>query len=124
MLDRGAPIPDHTDARRLRSVRCVNVAKTKLELHGGEPPRERVVDDVVEEFAPPEHVDEVDLVGAGDVGKAVVTTLAFDDRAVELRIHGDDPVAVAPQVRGHGVARSIGTEGIADDSDGPGGPEE
>src|SRR5438132_5774002 len=119
VLDRGAPIPDDADPGRFGASRRSDVAEVELEPDGGDLRGDRVIDDRVEEVAATEDVGEVDVRRRRNVRQVVVCLLAVDDGPAQLRIHRDDPEALAAQVARHGVARPCGIGGVADDGDGP-----
>src|SRR5688500_5766739 len=104
MLDGGAAIPDDAQSRGLSALCRRDIAEVELEPDGRDLRGDRVVDDRVEEVTASEDVGEIDPSCGRNVDEAVVRLLAVDDGAAQLRIHRNDPEALAAEVTGHRVA--------------------
>lgn len=116
MLDGRAAIPDDAQPSGFRALCRADVTEIELEPDGWGVRGDRIVDDRIEELTASEDVDKIDARVSRDVYEVVVRLLAVDDRATQSWIHWNDPKALAPQVARHGVARSCGIGGVADDS--------
>ena len=72
VLDRRAAIPDNAKTRGFGASCRVDVAEVELEPDGRHLRGDGVVDDRVQELAPPEDVHEIDACSSWDVDEVVV----------------------------------------------------
>jgi hypothetical protein len=116
VLHADAAVHHHREPGGFGAVLGVLVPDAELHPQGGGAGRDGLLDDAGQELRPPEHVDEVD--GLPDVRERRDHRLSMDALAQRCRVHGDDAVAGALQVRADAVARAPGLGARSDDRDG------